>query len=229
MADNSPPLELTGRPRWQAALVLVLLAVVLAWFWHSPLLYPFRILVVLFHELGHAAVAVLTGGEVLEIGLGSNEGGHCLTRGGWRFLILNGGYLGSLVVGVALLMLSRTRKASRGLVASLGLVLVLATLWLVRPPISFGFLYGILTGLAVLVLGLKAPGSVNWWFLRLVGIFSVLYALLDIRDDVFRTAGQGVSDATMLAELTHVPAMVWGGAWIVAGLGLLVVLRKKLV
>jgi hypothetical protein len=228
MADSTPLGP--ARAGWKAGLLLLVTALALAWFWHSPLLYPLRILVVLFHELGHAAVAVATGGEVLEIGLGSNEGGHCITRGGWHFLILNGGYLGSLVVGLILLALSRGRRASRGLVTSLGVLVLLVTLWLVRPIIGFGFGYGVLTGVALMALGFKAPPVVSWWFLRLVGVFSVLYALLDVRDDVFRNADYvGASDATMLAELTHIPALVWGGGWILAGLVLLVLLRKRLV
>jgi hypothetical protein len=213
---------------WKAGLILLVTAVALAWFWHSPLLYPLRILVVLFHELGHALTALATGGEVLEIGLGSNEGGHCVTRGGWRFLILNGGYLGSLIFGLVILALSRGRRASRGLVATLGMLVLGVTLTLVRPVVGFGFGYGLITGLALI--GSKAPAAVNWWFLRLVGVFSVLYALLDVRDDVFRNAEYvGASDATMLAELTHIPAFVWGGGWILAGLALLVVFRKRLV
>jgi len=220
----------TLSPGWRSGLLLLVTAVALAWFWHSPLLYPLRILVVLFHELGHAAVAVATGGEVIEIALGANEGGHCITRGGFGFLILNGGYLGSLVAGLAILALSRSQRASRGLVTSLGVLVLGVTLTLVRPILGFGFGYGLLTGLALMVLGVKAPVAVNWWFLRLVGVFSVLYALLDVRDDVFRNADYvGASDATMLAEMTHVPAFVWGGGWILVGVGLLVVLRKRLV
>ncbi len=226
MADPSPALSRT----WKSGLLLLVTAVALAWFWHTPLLYPFRILVVLFHELGHALTAVATGGEVLEIGLGANEGGHCVTRGGWRFFILNGGYLGSLVAGLIILALSRGRRASRGLVTTLGFLVLGVTLVLVRPIIGFGFGYGLLTGFALVALGIKAPTSVNWWFLRLVGVFSVLYALLDVRDDVFRNAEYvGSSDATMLAELTHIPAFVWGGGWILAGIALLVVFRKRLV
>ncbi len=229
MADKATPLG-AGSADWKAGVLLLITAVALAWFWHSPLLYPLRILVVLFHELGHATVAVITGGEVLEIGLGSNEGGHCMTRGGWSFLILNGGYLGSLVAGLAILAVSRSRSASRGLVVSLGLLVLGVTLALVRPVVGFGMVYGMLTGLALVALGTKAPAGVNWWFLRLVGVFSVLYALLDVRDDVFRNADYvGASDATMLAELTHVPAFVWGGGWILAGVALLVLLRKRLV
>jgi hypothetical protein len=228
MAHSAMPASTASA--WRNGSILLVTAVVLAWFWHNPALYPLRILVVLFHELGHAVVAIATGGQVVEIGLGSNEGGHCVTRGGWHFLILNGGYLGSLLAGLAILALSRARRASRGLSASLGVLVLLVTVMLVRPVLGFGFAYGLLTGIALVALGVKAPAARSWWFLRLVGVFSVLYALLDVRDDVFRNAGVvGASDATMLAEMTHIPAFVWGGGWILAGLVLLVVLRKRLV
>jgi hypothetical protein len=227
---QAAPVSATAGPGWRSFAMLVATALLLAWFWHSPLLYPLRILVVLFHELGHAAVAVVTGGEVLEIGLGSNEGGHCITRGGWHFLILNGGYLGSLVAGLLLLAMSRARRASRGLVVSLGLMVLVVTLVLVRPVLGFGFGYGLLTGILLMGLGIKAPPPASWWFLRLVGVFSVLYALLDVRDDVFRNAeAVGASDATMLAEMTHIPAFLWGGGWILLGLGMLVLFRRRLV
>jgi len=226
---SSLPVSPSAASDWRATVGLLLLAVVLAAFWHSLLLFPLRILVVLFHELGHACVALITGGEVLEIGLSANEGGYCITRGGSRFLVLNGGYLGSLAAGVAILALSRARRASRGLVFSLGVLVLLATLFFLRPLVSFGFLYGALAGAGLLVLGLKAPAGVNWGLLRLVGLFSVLYALLDVRDDVFRGGEGVVSDATMLAELTHLPAAFWGIAWVLAGLAALFALRKRIV
>jgi hypothetical protein len=225
---KAPVTTAGGERRWPAMLGLLALAVLLGWFWHNPLLFPLRILVVLFHELGHAVVAVTTGGEVLSIGLSPDEGGLCVTRGGWRFLILNGGYLGSLVFGVVLLLLAHARGAARGIIAALGLLILGASLGLVRPLVSFGFAYGVLAGLALLACGLRAPVVVNWWLLRLLGVFSVLYALLDVRDDVFGPAGGGSSDAIMLAAMTHVPALVWGGAWILAGLALLVLLRRRL-
>ncbi|MFH1463510.1 MAG: M50 family metallopeptidase [Pseudomonadota bacterium] len=229
MADKKKTVTpAAGDKRWPALLGLLALAVVLAWFWHNPLLFPLRILVVLFHELGHGLVAVATGGEVVSIALSPDEGGLCVTRGGWRFLILNGGYLGSLVFGVLLLLLARARGAARGVVFTLGLLVLGASLAFVRPLVSFGFGYGLLAGLVLVGVGLKAPVVANWWLLRLLGVFSVLYALLDVRDDVFRATGAATSDAAMLAEMTHIPGFVWGGAWILAGLLLLFLLRKRL-
>ena len=42
---------------------------------------------------------MLTGGRIVAIGLSFDEGGVCQTRGGWPFVILNAGYLGSLFWG----------------------------------------------------------------------------------------------------------------------------------
>ena len=50
-------------------------------FWDTALIKPFRFFVVLVHEVNHAAAALITGGEVLEIRTHWNESGHTLTKG----------------------------------------------------------------------------------------------------------------------------------------------------
>ena len=73
--------------------------------WDTFVVYPFRLFVVFLHEISHGIAAVLTGGSIVRIGLSFDEGGVCLTRGGWRLLILNSGYLGSLLWGALFLLL----------------------------------------------------------------------------------------------------------------------------
>lgn len=222
-----------GQGSGRDLLVLGLLAVVLVLGWHTPLLVPLRILVVLFHELGHAVAAWITGGSVVSISLSADEGGVATTAGGWRFLILNGGYLGSLLAGLAILVASRRPGPSRGLLASLGLLVLLAALFVVRPILSFGFGYTLLAGAGLMVAGVKAPVRAAWWVLRGIGVFSVLYALVDIRDDIL--LGRGVppvpgmvSDADALAALTGIPAVVWGVGWVLVGCLALWVLRRRI-
>lgn len=204
---------------------LALGAVVLAIFWDSPVVWPLKILVVLFHELGHAAAALLTGGTVESIGLSPDQGGVTHTRGGWRFLILNAGYLGSLIWGVALLAAGRTPKAAKWMCGGLALVLLGSTLWWVRPVFSFGFAFSLVAGIAMALLTQRGTASAQTGLLRGMGVFSVLYAVWDIRDDIFRIDG-GMSDAVMLQELTMVPGPIWGLAWLVVGLATLWSLRR---
>ena len=78
--------------------------------WGTFVVYPFRLFVVFLHEISHGLAAVATGGRIVSIGLSVDEGGVCLTRGGWPFLILNAGYLGSLLWGAGFLLLGGRRN-----------------------------------------------------------------------------------------------------------------------
>jgi hypothetical protein len=167
-------------------LALGLLLALFLTFWDSCLLLPLKLGVVALHELGHALMTWATGGAVVDFGLGLDQSGHVLSQGGNRFLILNAGYLGSLLFGVLLLLLFRRPEALRsGRLQLLG------------------------------------------WGGRAFGAFSVLYALVDIRDDVILGAGR--SDAAMLAELTGVPAILWGLGWLAAGVAVLWKMRRWLI
>lgn len=206
-------------------LPIVITALVLLVFWDNPLLWPLKILVVFFHELSHAAAALLTGGEVVSIGLSPNQGGVTHSRGGIHFVVLNAGYLGSLAFGIALLAAARTPRNARTAVALLALLLAGATLFWVRPLASFGFAFALVAAAA---LGLLARSAGPGWVqggLRTLGVFSALYALWDIRSDVFGSVG-GPSDASMLADATWIPAPIWGVAWLGIGLAALWTTRK---
>lgn len=225
---RSPVAHLDPAARRRLGLALAALAALLLW--DSAPLLPLRILVVVFHEAGHAATALLTGGEVVAMSVSPDEGGYTLTRGGSRFLVLNGGYLGSLLAGLLLLRLSRQDGRGRVVLAGLGVVLGLAALAWFRPLLSFGFAYAALTAAAFVGLSTRASHGLADWIVRFVGLFSVLYALLDIRSDVLAhglAAGSVQSDAAMLAELTGVPTLVWGAAWLLVGGALVYRLRRQ--
>lgn len=211
----------------RSAVPLALTFVVAWWFWDSPWLFPLRVLVVLAHEVSHALATVLTGGTVVEVGLGLDEGGHTLSSGGSAFLITSAGYLGSMLWGVLLLAATRQPGPARGLSVLLGAGVVTAGLGWVRPVASLGFGFTVFAGAVLVALGIFASHRESRWLLRFVGAFSVLYAFLDIRDDVFLSAGR--SDAVILAEITGVPAIVWGVLWCAVGLLVLRVGWKRLV
>ncbi len=191
----------------------------------SPFVYPFRLFVVFLHEISHGVAAVLTGGRVVSIGLGADEGGVCVTRGGWPFVILNAGYLGSLLWGAAFLLLGRRPKNAPTVVGLVGAVTLAAAAFYVRTP--FGLAYTVVAGLVLLLVAAKMPPGASEVLLAAIGAMSVLYAVADITSDVLRRyAAQ--SDAAALARLTHVPAVVWGVAWIAISLAVLVALVRRL-
>ncbi|MCB1350965.1 MAG: M50 family metallopeptidase, partial [Maritimibacter sp.] len=86
------------RAHWQ----MLALAVALFALWQTPVALPLKLLVVLFHELSHGLAAVLTGGAIESLTVTPDQGGLAVTRGGSRFAVLTAGYLGSLLIGLAL-------------------------------------------------------------------------------------------------------------------------------
>lgn len=83
--------------------IIAIYVVVIGLLWNIPyvrnVLWPFKMLVIAFHEFGHAFAAICTGGKVESISLQPNEGGVTHMRGGWNAVTLPAGYLGSSLIG----------------------------------------------------------------------------------------------------------------------------------
>ncbi len=201
-------------------LALGLAALVL---WDTVVAYPFRVFVVFLHEISHGLAAVLTGGRIVSIGLSIDEGGVCVTRGGWRFVVLSAGYLGSLLFGALFLLLGGRRRAP-GVIALIGLFTLVVTLLYVRS--WFGFLYG-LAAAAVFLLAAKLQPAVSEMLLAAVGVMSCLYAVWDIASDVLLRSVPG-SDAAALANLTGIPGIIWGLLWVLASVWVIVAVLHRL-
>ena len=166
----------------------------------------------LFHELSHGLAALVTGGSIERIEISFEQGGACYISGGWSFVILNAGYLGSLAWGCALLVGGARTRHDRYIVGMLGAVILVVTLVYIRS--MFGFVYGILAGAALLGIATMLPNRVSDVLLTVLGTVSCLYAVWDIGSDVIFRHIPG-SDAHRLAEMTWIPAIVWGVGWIV--------------
>jgi Peptidase M50B-like len=88
-------------------------------------------LVIAFHEFGHAITACCTGGRVKSISLDPHEGGVTHMQGGVSAITLPAGYLGSSIIGALLIFAGFDIVASK--VASIVLaVCFLLTLWWAR-------------------------------------------------------------------------------------------------
>lgn len=213
--DTPPPRPSGDAPPWVRWLIMTAVGTAIYFLWSTPFLYPLKILVVFFHELSHGLAALATGGRVVDIEIVAREGGLCRTMGGNRFLTLSAGYLGSLVFGGLILLAAARTRRDRELAVGLGLLLGLSALLWVRPLLSFGFPFTLAVAAALVLAGLYLP--VRWVdvLLSVVGITSMLYAVVDIQDDILARPHLLESDAARLAALTGVPTLVWGALWIV--------------
>jgi membrane-associated HD superfamily phosphohydrolase len=187
--------------------------------WDTPVVYPIKIFVVCLHELAHALAALLTGGQVASIQIFPDEGGLTTTYGGWPFVIGSAGYLGSMLLGGALLYLSNRREWAQRLMLMLAVLIALSTLLFFRN--FFAVLYGLLAAAAMFFSAYRLSGDVNFYIVRFIAVASCLYVLLDIRSDLFAASPAGqriVNDAVALSRLTGLPAILWAVLWMAVSL-----------
>ena len=184
-------------------------------FWHSWVLWPFKLLVVLMHESGHAVATLLVGGHVQSISISPDEGGmtwsayqQTLPR---EVIVSSAGYVGSTVSGCVLLWAAaRARTGKLALYLLAGWTGLVALLY-VRDLFTLAFALGATAALALCAR--FGATRLRRLLIAFLAAFSVLYALFDIKDDLLHFHSSGGSDADALARVTLIPAIVWGVAW----------------
>lgn len=187
--------------------VLVVLGVALVLVAVEPLWRVVRLVVTLVHELGHAVVGVLVGRQFTGFVLRGDMSGHAVTRGRprgpGRVAATWAGYPVPAVVG-ALMVWAAGRGWSAPLV-TVGLAILLFALVRVRSALT----------VVVMLVAIAGSAALWWWrddtlqpqvliglgVVLLVGAWRHLLAVLGDRS--------GASDPAVLAQLTHLPRVLW--------------------
>jgi len=198
-------------------IALFLIFIGIGLLWNTVFMYPLKIFVVFMHEASHGIAAVATGGRIVEIQINPQQGGYALTQGGSRFWTLTAGYLGSLMWGGIILLLAARTRFDKAISILIGIGMVVISIGFGNA--AFTYLFGIGFGMALIAVGLFLPEAINDWILRIIGVTSCLYAILDIKSDVLDRAHLR-SDARMLSEVTGIATEIWGGLWIVIAITL---------
>ncbi len=189
----------------------LLLAVVALALWDTPVIKPFRVFVVWIHEMGHASMAIATGGEVEELRVRWNESGHVISRGGIFPLISSAGYVGSAILGALLIYTGRWLGMQRILLGLIGLLQIgMAVLY--TPFGTLDFWFGAICGLVLIVVTIRF-GRLSHVLAIWTGIVLCLYSLYDFRTDLWMQTER--TDAGILARyfgieiLAYPIAFVW--------------------
>ncbi|PMD53451.1 uncharacterized protein K444DRAFT_668065 [Hyaloscypha bicolor E] len=199
--------------------IIVLYIAVIALLWNIPYvkysLWPFKMLVIAFHEFGHAITACCTGGRVKSISLDPREGGVTHMVGGISAVTLPAGYLGSSLIGALLIFCGFDIVASK--IASIALgVCFLLTLWWARKD-----------WLTIITILMAVGLLVGCWFIKhaeplkyvvlFIGVMSSLYSVWDICDDlILRKVNE--SDASVFAQRYGGSSQCWGVIWSIVSL-----------
>jgi len=156
---------------------------------------------------------VLTCAHIHSIELDPDEGGATRMSGGIPWLTLPAGYLGSGLIGAALIACGFDTNASK--IASLVLaVFFLFTLWWARRNWLTWLLILGMSGLVVLF-WFVAGGEALRYLVLFIGVMSCLYVLWDIVDDTIARKVNS-SDASAFADICGCcPSQVWGVFWLI--------------
>ncbi|HZJ54573.1 MAG TPA: M50 family metallopeptidase [Myxococcaceae bacterium] len=219
------PTSFGRRPGLDAGRLLLLAALVVAglWFWSSPWLAPLRLLVVLVHETGHALATLAFGGRVERVIVGADESGQCLSAlpAGWlpQIAVYSAGYVGSALSGALQLVLAFRFRLHRAVLYAMGAWVT--TMGVIYAGNGFTLGYCLVMGAVLLVLARFLPAGAVKALVMVIAVFTGLYALFDLRDDLW-LPGAGLSDAALLAAQTHVPAVLWSLLWSAVSVAVLV-------
>ncbi|CAG8919553.1 unnamed protein product [Penicillium salamii] len=189
--------------------VMAAYVVVIAILWNVPyvrwVLWPFKMLVIAFHEFGHAITACCTGGKVKSISLDPHEGGVTHMQGGMSAVTLPAGYLGSSIIGALLIFAGFDIVASK--VASIVLgVCFLLTLWWARRD-----------WLTIMTVLLAVGLLVACWFIAHGE--ALRWVVCD--DLILRKVNS--SDASVFAKKYGGSSQCWGVIWSLISLGFMAI------
>ena len=162
--------------------IIVAYVVIIAALWNIPyiryILWPFKMLVIAFHEFSHAATACCTGGRVESIKLDPHEGGVTQMRGGISAVTLPAGYLGSSLVGALLIFCGFDITASKVASLVLGVCFLLTLWWGKKDWLTISTILAAV-GLLVACWFIKHAEALRFVVL-FIGVMSALYSVWDI-------------------------------------------------
>jgi hypothetical protein len=210
-------------PGVRAAALLVLLILLLG---RIPILkfliLPFSIFAVVIHELAHALATVLSGGRFERLSVWYNPTrneveGAAYSRGGDGCLIINAGYVGTILFGALLLVVAVSDLSARLVVLVLGLGLLVVTALFIRG--AFGVVSGLLIGLTLILISRQQPEIISKGVLWVMAVTMIVDSFVHL---IFIP-----TDSQLLQKRTGINFGYWIVLWwVIAGLILVWALNR---
>ncbi len=201
--------------------LLFLSAAAIALLWQVPygrqLLYPLTLLATFAHEMGHGLTALLVGERFDHLLLHADGSGVAQWRGNpgrvTTALIAAGGLVGPTVAGIVLLLLSRSPRYARAVLATLAVLIILSVVVWLRNAFGVVFLLAWAAALAIAARVLSNTAAA--FFLHLIAVTLCLSWFTDL-DYMFSAHAMvnGVaqpSDSTVIADALGLTYWFWGG------------------
>jgi hypothetical protein len=220
---DRPASSLSLKPH-QTAMLGASAAAVVAWVVPIVqfLVLPLQYLNTHLHELAHAVMAVLSGGQVQHILVFADGSGQTPVFGGSILLVASAGYVGASVIGATIIYFARTVEGARVILRVLAGVLAFGLLmWVRGDPIGVFSGIGWIAALVAASSWLKGmPLIFAAQFLGVQQCLTSFQSILTLLH-VSSLPQHHHSDAMILAQYTGIPAIFWAVFW--TGLSLFLV------
>lgn len=213
----------------QTALLLAALVSIVGFFVPvvGAALLPLRYLNTHLHELGHALVAIGTGGAIERILVFGDGSGVTPVAGGFLPLVASAGYLGAAAAGAAIVWAMRSERGARTALGVTGFALAASLALFVRGDLV-GVVSGALWAVALLVAARTLRGSTLLFVTGLIGLQQGLNALRSLLELLqIAASSETHSDALLMQQTTRVPAFVWAGVWGACGLAVVALTVRR--
>jgi len=196
--------------------------------WQVPygdtLLYPFTLLATWFHEMGHGLASMLLGAQFERLVIFADASGYA--EWSWAgdaprlvdALTAAAGLIGPSLAGAAMIVASRSARATRIVLYALAAALVLSTLIWVRSWVG----WIALPGLAACIFAAAASkrSEVRRFAIEFLGVQAAISVWQDLGymfSEGATVGGQtGLSDTAAIEQALFLPYWFWGGAISVA-------------
>jgi hypothetical protein len=183
------------------------------------LTHPFKIFATFIHEISHSIAALLTGGSVVghSMTVRWDGSGEVLYTGGWSFIVNSAGYLGTTLFGCLMMLLAKSRKLAKPVLAAAGMLVLGFTL---IYGATFGtYLMGIIGAASLFAVVALASKRAAYYFMSFLSLQTILNAVYDIK--VLFGPHIGDSDAEILAKIYPIAPFIWSTAWLLMSGGML--------
>lgn len=183
-------------------------------------LYPFMILGTWFHEFSHGMMALLLGGNFHQLVIFPDGSGYAQFSYSTLFLgnignalVAAAGPIGPTIIGNVLMISSMNEKATKIMMYSLGIIMLISTILWVRPLISFGFGFSVLFSILFLFIATKGSIKIQRLSLQFIAVqaFMSLYLSIGYLFSQGAIVGgeRNMSDTEVMADNLFLPYWFW--------------------
>jgi hypothetical protein len=210
-----------------------IITVLLCWFvpFGRFIIYPFSLLGIWFHEMGHGLTAILLGGtfEKLEVNLTlSGVATHSSLPGIRNGLVALGGLLGPSIAGSVLILLGRSRSLVAPALYALGAAMIASMLILGKSSLGMWCIAAF--GAGIILFTAKTGDILQRILLHFLGAQAAVSVFTQIDYLFMRSANIGGrvmhSDVSVVAQELFLPVPFWSYGLTVVTVGMLVLAIK---